>query len=474
VILSEPRVPRGGQRASTPSTRVPGPRQGTAVLKAGFAPPADQDRALAKGHQWSWAIVLLVLGAACYNAVLAFLNARGLTMQKSDVVLAEIALLSTGGLLILACGPRRGDTAPAALGAFFVLDALIVSMLGNSIFVDMARNAAIIAVFMMLGSRISERDLHRCFMLAAIAVAAVLLLEMASVEKYASWFAPADYFAQTRGIAKEAFDQLGLFGNSLGFDSRFAIVTLMDHRACSLFLEQVSLANFGVILVILLACDWNRLSLLSKGVFAALAVLIILTTNSRLALGLTLMTPVACLLTLRWNRFLTLLVMPATLLGAAVIGANATAAADDLPGRLEKTVKVLGSLDIDAISGLEVLKAPIFADSGYAYVIYASTILGMLVLWLFVSLVASQSQPRVMRCSLLLNLYVFSSLTISGNSVFSIKTAALLWLLVGHVRGEALTREAGTNSLLDSNKFRGQRGRMSFAGCSPSLIADSS
>jgi len=422
--------------------------QHAAALNPDIASPAERRRTRAEGYQWSWAIVLLVLGAVCYNAVLAFLNARGLTMQKSDVVLAEIALLSTCGLLIVACGPRGGDAAPAALGGFFVLNALIVSMLNNTIFVDMARNVAIIAVFMMVGSRIRRGHLHRCFMLAAIAVAAVLLLEIASVDRYAAWFAPGDYFAQTRGIAKEAFDQLGLFGNSLGFDSRFAIVTLMDHRACSLFLEQVSLANFWVILVILLACDWNRLSLLSKGFFAGLAVLIVLTTNSRLALALTLMTPVACLLTQRWNRFLTVLVMPATLIVAAVIGTGATAYADDLPGRLEKTIRALGSLDMSAISGLEALRAPLFADSGYAYVIYASTILGILVLWVFVSLVASQNEPRVMRCNLLVNLYVFSSLTISGNSVFSIKTAALLWLLVGNVRGEAVATAPRTDSLL--------------------------
>lgn len=446
MILSEPRARSALQWASQPLSRVV---PAACAATASDLPLAEgHDRARAQGHQWSWAIVQLVIGAVCYNAALAFLNARGLTMQRNYVILAEVALLSTGGLLIVACGPRRRDTAPAALCAFFVVNALIVSMLGNAIFVDMARNVAIIAVFMMVGARISERDLHRCFTLAAIAVAAVLLLEMVSVGTYASWFAPGDYFAQTRGIAKDAFDQLGLFGNSLGFDSRFAIVTLIDHRACSLFLEQVSLANFGVVLAILLACDWNRLPLLAKGFLGGLVILILLTTNSRLALALTLITPAACLVTLRWNRFLTLFVMPATLLGAALVGANASSASDDLRGRLEKTIDALGTLDIGAISGLKAVTAPLFADSGYAYVIYGSTIVGLLVLWFFVSLVASQNQSRALRCSLLLNLYVFSSLTISGNSVFSMKTAALLWLLVGNVRGEALASAAPRDLLL--------------------------
>jgi hypothetical protein len=152
--------------------------------------------------------------------------------------------------------------------------------------------------------------------------------------------------------------------------------------------------------------------------------------------------------------------MPGTLLGAALIGSNSTAAADDLPGRLEKTIKALGSLDMSAIGGLDALKAPSFADSGYAYVIYASTILGLLVLWLFVSLVASQNAPRTMRCSLLLNVYVFSSLTISGNSVFSIKTAALLWLLVGHVRGDALAGEPRKDFLLRFERAPWSRRRL--------------
>jgi hypothetical protein len=37
----------------------------------------------------------------------------------------------------------------------------------------------------------------------------------------------------------------------------------------------------------------------------------------------------------------------------------------------------------------------------------------------------------------MVGLYLFMNLTVSGTSVFSIKTAALLWLLVGFLRREA-------------------------------------
>ncbi len=236
-------------------------------------------------------------------------------------------------------------------------------------------------------------------------------------------------------------------------------MNIMNHRACSIFLEQVSLANFAIVLAIFLACDWSEISVTKKAFFAGLIGLILVTTNSRLALGLTLLTPVACLVTLRWNRYLPLLVMPVTLLLSALVSMDSSNYSDTLQGRLNKTIQALANLDWGAISGTKAFRAPGFADSGYAYVIYAGTILGMIVLWLFVSLAASQDKPKLLRCNLLLNIYIFSSLTVSGNSVFSIKTAALLWLLVGNLRAGALASAAAEGP--DLERLEAQRWRMS-------------
>ena len=394
--------------------------------------------------QWTWVIIGLVLLGIVYSGLLALVNAHGFAIGRNTVVLAEISILGAGGLVILATGPRKVDGAPSAFLAFFIFDALVVSLIGNDFFVDMARNAAIIAVFMMLGARVDSRHLHRCVTIAAVVVLLVLLLEMVSVSTYATLFAPADYFANTRGIAKRNFDQMGLFANALGFDSRFAIATIMSHRACSIFLEQVSLANFAIVLTMVLACDWRRLPLGTAAFYAGLIALIIVTTNSRLALGLTLLTPVAILLASRLNRNLTLLIMPLTIIIAGVVAINAPSTySDDLQGRLAKTALALNNMDLGAMSGLSTSSAAGFADSGYAYVIYASSVLGLVGLWLFVALVAAEKdKPRLLRCSLMLNLYVFCSLTVSGNSVFSMKTAALLWLLIGNVRSDPGETEA--------------------------------
>jgi hypothetical protein len=76
-------------------------------------------------------------------------------------------------------------------------------------------------------------------------------------------------------------------------------------------------------------------------------------------------------------------------------------------------------------------------DSGYAYLIYAGSVFGLIALWLFVSLVVPDLSARQRRVGLFLTLFVFLSLLISGNSTFSIKAAALLWLIVGVVAAAA-------------------------------------
>lgn len=408
-------------------------------------------------NEWGWLVILLLIGAVCYNGLLALLNAHVMSVGRNEVVASELLLLSGAAFVVVMSGPRPGDGTPAAFFAFFVLDALLVSILNNSVFADMARNTAIMAAFTMVGARVDARHINRCFTILAIIVAAVLFLEMISTPTYAAWFAPGDYFAKTRDIPTEKFDDLGLFANALGFDSRFAIMTIMDHRACSIFLEQVSLANFAIVLVIFLACKWFELTPQKRLLMSGLVGLILVTTNSRLALGLTLLTPVACLLTLRWNRNLPVLVMPLSLVVAVVVSMHSTDLSDNLPGRLNKTVQAIANLDMGAIAGLKALRAPTFADSGYAYVIYGSTIVGLIILWLYVSFIASQDKPKLLRCNLLLNLYIFSSLTVSGNSVFSMKTAALLWLLVGNLRGEALAEsetQVPDQRWLDSPRWR--------------------
>ena len=387
------------------------------------------------GNEYSVPIVLLVLAAVSLNGILAFLNAHGLPIGRTSVVIGEFLIFAGATVVIMASGARSSDTAPALFLAIFVADALLLSLLNGTIAVEMARNAAIISLFLMLGARISSAGLNRCVAVAAVIVTMVLIVEIFSVETFAAQFQPAAYFSQTRGIPPSQFDELGLFSNASGFDDRFAILRVIDHRASSIFLEQVSLANFAVVLAIFLTCRWGELTVAQKSGLGLLIALILVTTNSRLGLGLTLLAPLIFWGAQKLRRYISLLVMPTILIVALVITLSLPPTDEDvLQGRLGLTIRNLATLDLPAIAGLGVTRTQEFADSGYAYVIAASSILGLLLLWLFVSLVAAGSSKELRRCSIFLSIYVFSNLMVSGTSTFSIKTAALLWLLVGYLR----------------------------------------
>ncbi len=388
------------------------------------------------GQRFAWPIILITLAGVAYNAVLAFLNAHGFTVGLPLVITTELLILAAAGMMMLASGMRPTDGAPALLFAFFLIVALIISVFGGALFIGMARNIAILSLFLMLGARLDSAAIRKCFLLAGILVGAVLLLEVVSVDGYASTFQPGPYFQQTRGIGTAEYDESGLFAPALGFEGRFSIFTITGHRTSSLFLEQVSLGNFAAVMAIFLVAKWQEIGRGQRIFSIALMTLILLTTNSRAGLAVTLAAPAVYYLAPRVHRYLTLFIFPLVLLAAWIISSAIPSTSDDLPGRMGVTIDNLSTLDIRSLAGFEALSADLFADSGYTYVIYASSVFGMLALWVFVSTIIAGPGKERLRCSLLTSIYIFANLSVSGTSIFSIKTAALLWLLVGHMRRE--------------------------------------
>ena len=419
---------------------------------------------VANGSRFNWPIILITLAGISYNAVLAFLNAHGSAVTLSLVITTEVLILAAAALIVLAAGMQPKDGPPALLFTCFLIVALLISVFGGTWFIGMARNIAIIALFAMLGARMGPIGLKRCFFLAGLAVGAVLLIEVVSVDQYASLFQPGPYFQQTRGIGMAEYDDSGLFAPALGFEGRFSIFAITGHRTSSLFLEQVSLGNFAAVMSIFLVTKWQEIARWQRVFSVALITLILLTTNSRAGLAITLAAPVVYHIAPKLHRYTTLLIMPVVLLAALAIAYAIPSTADDLPGRMAVTIENLSTLDLQSLAGLEALSADLFADSGYTYVIYASSIFGLLGLWFFVCTVVAGPGKERLRCSLLTSIYIFSNLSVSGTSIFSIKTAALLWLLVGHMwREDAVTSGSDrgeTNPRLRSEPFAGTRQRL--------------
>ena len=82
-------------------------------------------------------------------------------------------------------------------------------------------------------------------------------------------------------------------------------------------------------------------------------------------------------------------------------------------------------------AGMRISELGKLMDSGYPYVIYSSTVLGLILHWLYVCFIVPQHTPEQRRCAYGLAVYTFMNLLIGGTAIFSIKVSAVLWLLVG-------------------------------------------
>ncbi|MET0373498.1 MAG: hypothetical protein ABW128_04480, partial [Rhizorhabdus sp.] len=256
------------------SAHLLGPDPGRAASPAA----ADRLQVLAIGT---------ILAGLLYNAVLAWANAHGLSVGMPVVVVCEALVLLAATFVIVASGRHPLDSVPVLVFGFFLLDALVVSLVSGQLFIDMARNGAIIALFLMLGVRLGRPALRSAFLWATVLVGVVMVLELVAVEAYAALFRPALYYERTRGMSPFELNELGLFRNALGFEDRFSIIKLADHRVSSLFLEQVSLANFSSVLVMFLVAMWDSIKPRERALYIAVVALILLANNSRTALALT-------------------------------------------------------------------------------------------------------------------------------------------------------------------------------------------
>jgi hypothetical protein len=388
-------------------------------------------------------VAVLVGGAILYNAILAWITAQGAYIGSRHVIVSEFLVLAATSLTLLVWGRRSDDGFPLLFAGFFVVCSLLISMAAQTFYPEMARNAVIAALFLMLGMRAGPAAVRLCFAAAAAVVAAGLMLEIVDAQAYVDVFEPARYYQLTRGA--EPLETVGgLYRNASGFESRFTIAKIIDHRASSIFLEPVSLGNFGVVLLGFLTCFWERLRWVERVAYVALAVLILLTANSRILLGFMVLCPLIYLIAPRASRHRRLFILPAILaIAVLVYSTGPPIYEDNLTGRIGKAVHNLTELGVPGLFGASPYLHFDFADSGYAFVIATSSAFGLMVLWLFTSLVVPAQTLLQRRAGLFLCFYFALSLLISGTSVFSIKVAALLWLLMGVAAAIAPDKQAG-------------------------------
>lgn len=391
-------------------------------------------RSLLDKQRVDYPILAITLFSVLYNCVLAYINHNIMPLSVSHVVLCEGLMMISSVALIFKKGIYEEDLPIVLFLLFTLIITIYITVFNRLTFIDQFRNVLIIFAFAGIGSWASERTVKLAFRIACAAVLLFLVCEVVSTPFYVSLFHPGEYFENTRGIKQASFNSTGLFANALGFQGRFSF-GLIDHRSSSIFLEQVSLANFCGVIVIYLLSFWPKLAFLEKALFISTVLLILLTNDTRTMLIFSCISIGGYFLFPKIPKAFDLILMPLIILiGFFVHFMKPDEVGDNFTGRIGVTIKKMLDLDIQSMLGLSISRIGEFADSGYVYLIYGSTILGLIVFWLFVCLYPAGRTAAQRRCVHSLSLFIFLNMMIGGTAIFSIKIAGLLWLLVGYMR----------------------------------------
>lgn len=395
------------------------------------------------------AIVTPVIGVV-YNGTFAVLAARGMPVNVTMVIACEIIIILMALLASAMGGFRRSDALPLGYIYFSTVLTVVMSLIQAKAAVDGLRNILIIAGFTMLGARASERTIRTVFAICTVVTLFVLVWEIAGLESYAATFRPADYLAKTRGYeVKDFIEDLGLSIGTIGYSNRFSFGIFTGPRTSSIFLEQVGINCFAIVLMVYLSALWSRLSGWERMQTIATVVLIILSNNARMAALVLPVLIVGFFIYPRLPRYANIL-LPIVLLGGMLIvfQFEQIRIGDDLVGRLGVTYKFLSRLTpADLLIGNPRLLTRSF-DTGYGYVIASTTIFGAIAYWAYLTFVIPHDSIVKRRTAWSMNTYIYLWLMVGGTASFSMKTASLLWFLVGFVRVLPADGSAPTGTLL--------------------------
>lgn len=375
----------------------------------------------------------LVLMAACYTAVLCIINAHVAGISNNVVAVVDGAIVIAALALSLNGASRFLWIALLALGVnFFVLALLSAQFDPKAV-----RDPLLLLAFGALGWRYGGFDSARkLFLAVSLLVVTFALFEYLAPNAYQALFNVIGYYEARGVVGQEVTERLDntFFVSGFRGDGRTLLPFLGPHRVSSIFVEPVSMGNFGAIAVALglsLQKQQRKLALaaLAIGAFA------IVMADARFASFVLVFFLALRLLPTRWTA-MALAPMPLVAILLLLGCANANiGAGDDLPTRLAGAGRTLMSMNLAGVFGLDPQYVNT-ADSGYAYVLATFGLPFCILAWLaFVSLPTPNTQAASFK--LLLGVYVCALLCVSGSSLFALKTAALACFLYGALSAQA-------------------------------------
>lgn len=390
---------------------------------------------LARDQQWlndQRLITFIIVASVGYQLVLCLLNTHVLHVSRAVVGLAE-------AIIMLACVPllmRRLLPGVVILACVSAAMLCLLGIFNEQLNIKAFRDIAIPLCYFWLGCNVGRLELaDRALKVAICLVLAMGFFELLLLDTYTHWFNIFNYYVNigtldpTMDLVRE--DRLQANGMRPEGIGRTLLPGLLGpHRVSSVFLEPVSLGNFASLCAAwgLARTQWR------EGIFFVVAAIVMMVLcDSRFAL-MTVSGFVLLRLFVR-GALLNLCVLApiAAVILLLVVGhytPNETGRilTDDMQGRLAYSGWSL--MQFDPLKLLGIGHTKVYYDEGYAHVMATFGLPLVLVLWCSFWLLPKGNDTN-QRFRAMASLYIALILCISGFSFFALKSAGLLWFLVG-------------------------------------------
>jgi len=408
------------------------------------APAVAPHRSLRKAADSGILPVLIVLAAVLFNGGLAIINAHVTPLSANVVIAAEVLLVVAAHAVIFT--NYRPQMLPwYAMIVIVVLFSLERAMMVGNFDPKFMRDVLLIPTFVLLGMTTPARRLTTLVVALHVIVVGGVLFEALFTQAFSGLFDIRQYYIATRGLEAADFWNGGsdLFVSATRPDRLFSFIDL--HRTSSVLLEPVSLGNYVVIITAFLCANYRHMSLKVITFLLVGNLIALVGCDGRLAAVSSAVVVLATLAAPILPRKSALLYLPLVVLGAVVlvVAMHPSATADNFPGRVAYGVELLARYDIaEWFGNSDRLLAPA-VDSGLAYTIATQSIIGLVAFWLFLVLNAEERTPVQVKYLHALCIYLALSMLVSY-SMFSIKTAALLWFIHGSLQMASQQRRTST------------------------------
>lgn len=376
--------------------------------------------------------------AIFFNAALAIINAHFVALSQLDISLAEAAITGLA-ILVIAVNFRTNMLPWAILFALILLLHFALGLANQAFYPKSIRDAIDIPIFIALGIVYSRGNIVRLFFCIQCVVLLGLLVELLFVDVYSSVFNVLSYYVNTRDFTLQDFWNEGstLFISATRPGDRFLLSFLGIHRASSVFLEPVSLGNYSILAAVFTLSFWRQMSRSMKIFFIATTLVILVGSDGRLAAITCAVLVLGSVIFQLLPRYSNVLYLPGALLlsGVIVTWFELQNSGDDFAGRLAGSIDLLANLDITTLLGLDAEQSRRAFDSGISYFLITQSVFGLVVVWLFVCLVPRYYNRASTVFVHSICIYISCNLLVSY-SLFSIKTAALMWFMYGYLLPE--------------------------------------